>query len=585
MTWSTERHTVEYKGADLGGGADLDVGLKIDLLLVIARRRRRGGLDVVDGVFVDVGLGSCGTCHLPDGAFEHLVDLLERQACGLGQEERVEGKSEDQRDGSVEGKGARSAHVRVEHGLQRPRRRELEQIVHGHDERRGDTSHVHLKDLGAHKVLSQVATGRETGSGQEDGGEGSLASRLFALGVVALHVETEEDGNVEHGETLDQDTAQQRLAAAKQIDQEEGGQDTTAKLGGTEADRHDVAVLVRGAYERHDAVGIRRNGTGTTPLDENLNHDAESDLEHVLAAGEDGVELEQRVAAPVDRVGGKRLLALGVTRVLFGDRGTHEVGLLDHRRVVLVEVAVEPERAVRLLDVSVVEQPSRRLVDEEGADEEHGVPEDGKDEHDLPHDVVAPVLGARRSQVDGVAEHGAEVDGSTVDRRAETSDLTRSGLDEEDGGADRGDADTDTGHHAGDVEQRDAFGAAHPHGAADDDERAAQATGHDTAELVRDGVADQGTECGEELDHGYDVGLLGGLLLDVEGMFEGWSTDGSGDDTFVHASTGTEQAHGEHCEQQAPVHRLRRHLMDVTQLGRHPSLVGSFLHCVDGWRG
>ena len=38
MTWSTERHTVEYKGADLGAGADLDVGLQIDLLLVIARR-------------------------------------------------------------------------------------------------------------------------------------------------------------------------------------------------------------------------------------------------------------------------------------------------------------------------------------------------------------------------------------------------------------------------------------------------------------------------------------------------------------------------------------------------------------------
>ncbi len=65
--------------------------------------------------------------------------------------------------------------------------------------------------------------------------------------------------------------------------------------------------------------------------------------------------------------------------------------------------------------MTLVQKPSRRFVDEEGSDQEHEVPHHGKDEHDLPDDVVFLVLCSRCAEVDCVAKHGSEVDGDTVD--------------------------------------------------------------------------------------------------------------------------------------------------------------------------
>ncbi len=117
----------------------------------------------------------------------------------------------------------------------------------------------------------------------------------------------------------------------------------------------------------------------------------------------------------------------------------------------------------------------------------------------------------------------------------------------------------------------DPFGAGHPHGRANDDENATQSTCHNAAKTIRDSVPNQSTECGKKLHHGNNVGLLGRLLLDMKCLFKSWCSDRSGDNTFVHASTCSQETHGEHSEEQSPVECLRRHLVNVTQLGRHPS--------------
>ena len=73
-----------------------------------------------------------------------------------------------------------------------------------------------------------------------------------------------------------------------------------------------------------------------------------------------------------------------------------------------------------------------------------------------------------------------------------------------------------------------------------------------------------------DLDHGRDIGLDVGLLhlgirVIVDGALEVLGVEGTGDETFVDAASGTEQTEGDDGEPNLPVEDLLR-LVQVLQL-------------------
>jgi hypothetical protein len=168
---------------------------------------------------------------LVPGQVEELVDALEAAASGFGDAQPDPDGADDGDGGEeVECAGGSEALAVEEHDGQGFVGGVLADEVHGHGDGGADGTDAEREELGGEEVLTGVPAQCPADSGEVDHGDGTRGSlRLGRRGDVVFVLrdgdDVEEDGDVEHGKCLQDNTDDERALATKSINQEQRADD------------------------------------------------------------------------------------------------------------------------------------------------------------------------------------------------------------------------------------------------------------------------------------------------------------------------------------------------------------------------